>query len=260
MRAQDSTQAAHEPAHEPAQESSRTDELRKVHRRFIRRFENGGRGYGVASFLYVIGGGGLVKLGRSKDVDRRFGDLTRSSPTPLELLASIPESFVSEDDAHAQWDSLRAHGEWFKRTPELDAWIARLARRGRQIRAYYERRDGDAYPMPPRRRLLRLAKVDAQVEQRIAAREEAAARKKGCQFCGADKVRRCAAADGFFCPSCAAWLGRIQREGADTVGAKYRASVEEATARLDTHRERLAVLESGAVSLRPRTAERGVGA
>lgn len=87
------------------------------------------------TYLYGLAGAGKVKLGRSREPDKRIEAIRRNSPVALDVLAIVPETHVSEKEAHEYWGALRQHGEWFEGTDELKAWLAEVDRRER-----YERR------------------------------------------------------------------------------------------------------------------------
>lgn len=74
---------------------------------------------GIQWRTYFVIGGGLVKIGRSTDVDARLRTLQTGSPEPLKLLGSIAGD--SELNLHRKFDHLRVGGEWFELGPdELD--------------------------------------------------------------------------------------------------------------------------------------------
>lgn len=188
-------------------------------------------GFSNRAFLYVIGCNGRVKIGKSVDPEARLCSLQTSTADPLELLVVVPEYVVSETDAHQRWKSLRVAGEWFTRSPELDAWIAALPvleEVANRIRARVEhnlhRRTR------PRRRMQKLSGIEAQlraenIEQRKEqlrkhqAMEEARERALGCRLCSAlfDKnpEGRKTPYPGKFCRPCANWLIRT---GSDRYG------------------------------------------
>lgn len=216
--------------------------------------DNGGRGYrSRPSFLYAIEGGGLVKLGRSVEPQKRLRSLQRMSPTPLTLIATIPEHLVSEEEAHERWSEQRAHGEWFEPSPELRAWIEWIGRRGRLAIDLYERAT-ERYSRAPhhRRPLSRLRAAEEVVEQRQAAREEARQRANGCRLCGdrdAKLQRPSVDPKRLYCGSCGSWLRRVKAEGLAAVEEGYRRAANEATERLEAHRARAAAYEAGVVLL-----------
>lgn len=240
----------HSNKHKTVRARVRTrEELRRKARAFFRRMEKSPRyPKGRPSYLYVIEGGGLVKLGRSLNVKRRVRDLQRASPTPLQLLAVIPETMLSEEDAHERWSELRQHGEWFEPTPELRGWIDRVARRGRLAMDLHRRMGatlGRASAHP--RRLSRLVRAEERVFQRQAEREEARQKESGCRFCGETETlqRPSVDPDHFYCASCGNWLRRVEKQGLAAVGQSYREAFEEAQERLRLHRLRRSAYEAG---------------
>jgi hypothetical protein len=68
-------------------------------------------------WTYLIQGEttGLVKIGRSRNVVKRFNFLAHYSPDKLKLVGVIVGDY--EKHLHAVLSSLRLHGEWFK--PEV---------------------------------------------------------------------------------------------------------------------------------------------
>lgn len=76
---------------------------------------------------YFIGGEtGPVKIGFSVDVASRLRAIQTHSPIPLSILATRAGGAAREGAYHRQFAEHRLHGEWFERTPELLAEIARL--------------------------------------------------------------------------------------------------------------------------------------
>lgn len=79
--------------------------------------------------VYFVGSeSGPVKIGFSNDVFRRFRALRNSSPVPLYVLAARSGSRVVEREYHRRFARFRIHGEWFERTPELEAEIESVNR------------------------------------------------------------------------------------------------------------------------------------
>lgn len=62
---------------------------------------------------------GLVKIGRSIDIERRLQEIRLISPVPLVLLGFVPGDWALEAKYHEDWKHVREHGEWFRLTPEL---------------------------------------------------------------------------------------------------------------------------------------------
>jgi hypothetical protein len=74
--------------------------------------------------VYFVEGAGLVKIGFAARATDRFFSMLTSCPIPLSLLASMPGGPTVEHELHKRFEGDRAHGEWFRRSPELDAVIA----------------------------------------------------------------------------------------------------------------------------------------
>lgn len=76
---------------------------------------------------YFIGADtGPVKIGYSVDVAARMASMQAGSPVLLRILAIAPGGAAREAAYHQQFADLRLHGEWFRRTPEIEAEIALL--------------------------------------------------------------------------------------------------------------------------------------
>ena len=67
------------------------------------------------SVVYVIGSAtsSRVKIGTSKDVNKRLGDIQRMSPEPLEVLWQTAGSYRLEGALHSHFANRRTHVEWF---------------------------------------------------------------------------------------------------------------------------------------------------
>lgn len=61
---------------------------------------------------------GLIKIGKSMDVERRFRTLVSLSPVELELLCYFDTLFGDEleEELHAIYEEKRVRGEWFALT------------------------------------------------------------------------------------------------------------------------------------------------
>jgi len=73
--------------------------------------------------IYFIVGEGLVKIGHSINLDRRFKELQNMSPVPVSMAGSIAGSMAQERKLHAQFEHLRRHGEWFELDQNLLSYI-----------------------------------------------------------------------------------------------------------------------------------------
>ena len=66
---------------------------------------------------------GHVKIGTTRDLDRRVAELTSASPTPLRLLGAIRGDVREERRWHRRHVAGRVGGEWFVLGPVLLAEI-----------------------------------------------------------------------------------------------------------------------------------------
>lgn len=71
-----------------------------------------GREHGMG-FVYLIFGGGRLKIGLAREPEKRLRGLQAGSPVPLTLLAKIPGSLALEAQLHKRFEKYRLHGEWF---------------------------------------------------------------------------------------------------------------------------------------------------
>jgi hypothetical protein len=69
-----------------------------------------------------------IKIGKSLDPYDRLADLQGANSDALVLLAYVPESVLSEKDAHQKFAKYRARGEWFFPHIELTIIIRRYQR------------------------------------------------------------------------------------------------------------------------------------
>lgn len=63
----------------------------------------------------------LVKIGYTRNIQSRVGGLATFSPVRLRLIGLIYGSTADEEALHRQLAAHRSHGEWFRRSPEMDA-------------------------------------------------------------------------------------------------------------------------------------------
>jgi hypothetical protein len=75
--------------------------------------------------VYFVRAGNAVKIGFSRNVERRLVDLQISFPSRIELLLALRGSVVTERQLHHKFRSLRLNGEWFKFEGALADYIAR---------------------------------------------------------------------------------------------------------------------------------------
>lgn len=72
---------------------------------------------------------GLIKIGFTSSPDTRVLRLRATSPVPLTLLATVHGDRENEQAIHARFAADRAHGEWFRSTPGLLAYIDEISAR-----------------------------------------------------------------------------------------------------------------------------------
>lgn len=65
-----------------------------------------------------------IKIGKAIDPMKRLRGLAMFSPERLELLGVLAEGQHTEKSIHTKFATSRDHGEWFKVTPDLLAFIA----------------------------------------------------------------------------------------------------------------------------------------
>jgi hypothetical protein len=70
--------------------------------------------------------GGPVKIGFALDPRRRMRELQTANPFPLALVAYVAGDTTLERELHERLDELRAHGEWFHPSDEIEEEINRL--------------------------------------------------------------------------------------------------------------------------------------
>ncbi len=88
------------------------------------RFRNRITNYELCS-VYFVRGGGFVKIGCSTNVAARFRAIRNTSPVPVELVGQMRGGTLEEGRLHDRFARDRAHGEWFRESPELLALIAK---------------------------------------------------------------------------------------------------------------------------------------
>lgn len=83
---------------------------------------------GEVYFIRAIGTG-LVKIGMARCSRRRFAGMGPQCPVPLVLVGVIhsERAWHTERDLHIRFAALRSHGEWFRESDELNAFIAESA-------------------------------------------------------------------------------------------------------------------------------------
>lgn len=88
-------------------------------------------------WVYFIqeGDSGPVKIGFSRDVARRLGELQRQAKAPLRLLVSFEGTRRDEAALHTRFADHRLFGEWFHPAAELLEHVAALQGRKKTVGA-----------------------------------------------------------------------------------------------------------------------------
>lgn len=83
------------------------------------------------SWVYFIEGEGtgMIKIGVAENPYRRLAYLQIGSPVILRMLATVRGDASIEAELHDRFGESRAHGEWFRSTPALQEYIARVSPR-----------------------------------------------------------------------------------------------------------------------------------
>lgn len=84
----------------------------------------------MKNFVYFFSAGDRIKVGISKNVLRRLGDVSRTSGLSLTHLGAIPGSYALERFIHEKLAAHRLEGEWFKDCDEVQNLIRATLRGG----------------------------------------------------------------------------------------------------------------------------------
>jgi T5orf172 domain len=74
-------------------------------------------------FIYFIASADAVKIGYSSNLEGRFRKMATDASARLELLHVEPGTMNQEKLFHRHFEAIRSHGEWFRKTPDLLAFI-----------------------------------------------------------------------------------------------------------------------------------------
>ena len=79
--------------------------------------------------IYLLKANGLHKIGRSKDVDRRMGQIQPKLPYASELVlsAKVADAAAAERMLHERFADRRVRGEWFSLNDIDLNWVKRWA-------------------------------------------------------------------------------------------------------------------------------------
>lgn len=76
--------------------------------------------------VYFLEMGEFIKIGFSSNVGKRMEALSGGVPQEVRLLHDMPGTFEDETELHKRFKHLRARGEWFRKEPELLAYIEKI--------------------------------------------------------------------------------------------------------------------------------------
>lgn len=79
-----------------------------------------------SNYVYLIGApNGLVKIGITNNVQKRFKDINATSPVELYLVSSFSSSNAAkiEKELHLKFEGKRVKGEWFNIGQDDISWI-----------------------------------------------------------------------------------------------------------------------------------------
>jgi hypothetical protein len=80
----------------------------------------------MTGYVYAIAAGDLVKIGWSAKPSARFSKIQSDSGLPCRMLGYVAGGKDAEADLHARFAAHHARGEWFRRGPEVESFIASL--------------------------------------------------------------------------------------------------------------------------------------
>jgi hypothetical protein len=69
---------------------------------------------------------GVMKIGVTGDLGRRFKVMSDGSPTPLVVVCSFAGTARQESALHTRFLASRSHGEWFRISDEMRALVDRI--------------------------------------------------------------------------------------------------------------------------------------
>jgi hypothetical protein len=75
---------------------------------------------------FMAAANGPIKIGHAYDPDARLVSVQCGHPAPLAILATVSGGPALERKYHRQFAHLRLHGEWFRRTGEIEHEILRI--------------------------------------------------------------------------------------------------------------------------------------
>lgn len=80
----------------------------------------------AGDLVYFLYSAGLVKIGYTADIYKRFADLKSMGGAPAQLIAVIPGNKSFEKSLHRMFKADRKHGEWFKISADIRRFLGCL--------------------------------------------------------------------------------------------------------------------------------------
>jgi hypothetical protein len=80
----------------------------------------------TASVYFICRDDGMIKIGSSSNVGRRFAALSGIVGANIRMLATMPGGTKKEFELHGRFRQHRGQGEWFSPAPELIEFIDQL--------------------------------------------------------------------------------------------------------------------------------------
>lgn len=77
----------------------------------------------AGGWVYFIRAGDAVKIGHSRDPQKRLKQLSTGSAEPLELWHRLPGDKQVERDLHKQFADERLNGEWFRVSDRIQEYV-----------------------------------------------------------------------------------------------------------------------------------------
>jgi hypothetical protein len=78
-------------------------------------------------FAKPVGSDGPIKIGRTRDPQKRLRSMNADSPVELEFAAVAEAEFEDEAKLHRQFDNCHLRGSWFAASPGITRAIALIA-------------------------------------------------------------------------------------------------------------------------------------
>ncbi len=69
---------------------------------------------------------GNIKIGKSNNPKKRLKSLQTANSNKLSLVATISESYISENEVHKMFSHFRLTGEWFSYSEQIKDFIEKI--------------------------------------------------------------------------------------------------------------------------------------